>query len=585
MPYRQGKTKLTEEEGAKEEEKRESDIEVDTKEIEESEISQDSSSFIDFLEGKDPDFECDSDEDWEPEVQRREESAAGSSTSTPQRGKTPVGAARRARGRTPKSSRGGRRRAPDPQATAGAQTWLGVDTEDPMPPQPTFRPARTPGPQIIQEAKYTILQLFQLFITNSILRTVVENTNRFGAMLHGTKWQIISMEDIYSYLAILIYMGLFQVPAITDYWRQSKLYNLAFPRSVISGRKFQLIATSIHLSNPDDDKTNEAKRGTAAYDRLTKIKPMYEEMRVVCKANFHPYQHICVDERMVASKARISLKQYMKNKPCKWGYKLFVLADSCNGYTWDFFVYEGKSHILTGKGLGYDSVMALVSTQHLGTGYKLYVDNFYTSPELFRDLLQLKIWACGTIRSNGRGYPKDLAGMLARDSPRGSIRWIRDGSLLFVQWRDTRDVQMCSTMHQAHADETVKRRVKGPDGQWSLENLSVPPAIKDYNRHMGGVDLSDALIGFYNVLHKTKRWYRSLFYHFIDIAIVNAFIIHKESALKRGERPLTQKAFREKLVLQLAEVGSPTTVPQPPPVLAAGMHIPVYRGADATQAA
>lgn len=105
---------------------------------------------------------------------------------------------------------------------------------------------------------------------------------------------------------------------------------------------------------------------------------------------------------------------------------------------------------------------------------------------------------------------------------------------------------------------------------------------------MGGVDLSDALIGYYTILHKTRRWYRTFFYHFVDIGIVNAFILHKEIARSRGERPMSQKAFRENLVLQLQEAGHGEIIrpPQPPPAptTPAVLHMPSYFGADGTQA-
>ncbi len=104
--------------------------------------------------------------------------------------------------------------------------------------------------------------------------------------------------------------------------------------------------------------------------------------------------------------------------------------------------------------------------------------------------------------------------------------------------------------------------MKDNDGQWSQVHVPVPGAVLDYNRFMGGVDRSDALIGNYKVLHKTRKLYRSFFYHFVDIAIVNAFILHQHLARAKKERPMTQKSFRETLVLELAGLESGTAAPQ-----------------------
>ena len=44
-----------------------------------------------------------------------------------------------------------------------------------------------------------------------------------------------------------------------------------------------------------------------------------------------------------------------------------------------------------------------------GCGHKLYMDNFFSSPELFDDLAKKQIYCCGILRPNRRGMPQDLA--------------------------------------------------------------------------------------------------------------------------------------------------------------------------------
>ncbi|XP_077075605.1 MAGUK p55 subfamily member 5b isoform X2 [Siphateles boraxobius] len=436
--------------------------------------------------------------------------------------------------------------------------WLDINDDDEDPVLPNFSPKRPPGPQLWADSTYTPLQLFQLFFTSSTIKTIIRNTNsnaekraKAGKKLERSTWVPLTVAEFYSYVALVVYMGLVKVKSIADYWTQKRMYNFPYPQSVMSQARFQAISWNLHLCDLQEDENNNKKKGTPGYDRLLKIKPLYTDVLSACKKHFHPNREISVDERIVTTKARIGPKQRMYDKPTKCGYKLFVLADSC-GYTWNFFVYEGKTSTSLCKGVGYDSVMRLLDHKDLGKGYRLYTDNFYTTPTLFLDLLQNGILACGTLRQTS-SLPE--TNDLNERSERGSIRWCRQGPLLFVKWMDMREVLMCSTIHKAFTEDTVTRNTKGVDGVWKTRPIPVPSAVKDYSKYMGGVDLSDCLLEYYNVLHKSTNWYKAFFFHFLDIAVVNSFILHQHLAKAQNKTPLTHTFFREALVSELASFG------------------------------
>ncbi|XP_029016301.1 piggyBac transposable element-derived protein 4-like [Betta splendens] len=377
-------------------------------------------------------------------------------------------------------------------------------------------PARTPGPTFDAMKSWSPLSLFQLFFSALVIQKIVDNTNANAAKRvkagMAYKWQTLKTRDFYIFISIIIFTGLVNLHHRSDYWRQQFPYNFSFPSKKMSRNRFKAIMWSLHLSDPDEDEENENKRISGGHDMLFKIKPLYSELVKACKTNFQPSQNISIDEQMVASKTPVSVKPYLKGKSTKWGYKLFVLADSSTGYTWNFFVDTGKkqSSTTTTNGLSYSYVMDLLPLQTLGTGYRLYIDNLYTSTTVFTDLYKKKIGCCGMTSTSCIGFPQTQINDLAKKVEKGDIRWIRRDDLLFVNWMDIKKETMCFTIHKAYSNQTIRRNVNEA-GVWTNKLIPAPDSILDHNKIVGGLDLSNKLLGFYAVGHKTKKWFKTFF--------------------------------------------------------------------------
>jgi hypothetical protein len=147
------------------------------------------------------------------------------------------------------------------------------------------------------------------------------------------------MGDMLNYFSLVIYMWLVKVSRLVDNWSKSLLYRFEFPTPSWVNLFFAINHTR-HRCDPQKDQENDQK-GTSGYDRLARVKPLYHDMVEACKTYFQPAQNLSVDEHMVVSKAWIGLMHNIKNKLTKWGYKLFVLADSASAYMGKCFIYEG----------------------------------------------------------------------------------------------------------------------------------------------------------------------------------------------------------------------------------------------------
>ena len=69
----------------------------------------------------------------------------------------------------------------------------------------------------------------------------------------------------------------------------------------------------------------------------------------------------------------------------------------------------------------------------------------------------------------------------------------------------------------------------------------VTPTLKSFYRFIGLLMYMSIVHSIYNTLYKTNKWWKTLFYNFLDIARVNAFILFEDFRKKHADIPELQR--------------------------------------------
>ena len=284
------------------------------------------------------------------------------SSSPPQVGKGKGTGGNQSRGKGPAAS------AAVAQAAANAEAaFLSYDDRDVGNPReyplPQFTPAREPGIHLegplLRNTMVKPMEFFRLFFTNEMVDSIVLHTNTY-ADIHiasGSRetytqgdgsWRETTADEINRLIALLIYFGLVKVVGDVDkYWSTATLYHGLWDRAILPRLRFKALMAFLHVVDP----TNEP-----AGNKLRKVEGFVDYFKTRCRVLYQPRKHVAIDERMVKSRHRSGIRQYIKDKPTKWGIKLWVLADSSNAYVQDFNIYIGREagRQVSQYGLGYD---------------------------------------------------------------------------------------------------------------------------------------------------------------------------------------------------------------------------------------
>lgn len=287
------------------------------------------------------------------------------------------------------------------------------------------------------------------------------------------------------------------------------------------------------------------------------------------------------------------------NKSARYGIKIFVLTDAETSYVLDAHPYFGI-HKAMDDHAEYPATQRAVldlCKPYFGTHRLVYTDRYYTSVPLAKELLQRNIHLTGTIDARRIPYkPAIFTKKEGKEKGRGALRSsthrfvpatapvrtceLENDIFLFrrfenggetisiglVSWMDKKPVNMLSTCHDNTTMSVCKRRVGG-----HVLDVPIPTVIEHYNANMGGVDLADKKrlsrpLG----IKGLHRWWLKLFFYAVDVAILNAHVLHL-LATGKSARTYTSKQFK----IDLMESFLPDLFTSDQDEESAPVHIPV----------
>jgi hypothetical protein len=268
------------------------------------------------------------------------------------------------------------------------------------------------------------------------MQLLVEETNRYYHQYLETIAEgcsplpDVTIPEMYLFISFVLQMGHDQKDRLKDYWSTLEQFFMAFYGNTMKRDRLLHILRFLHFS----DNKNEPYKTDENYDRLWKMRTMFGKLNDGYAKYYSPTEHLAIDEIIALFKGRVVFKQYVPKKYKRFGIKIYKVCDS-KGYTYNMSMYLGGDRKrVTASVTATHATVTGLTTRIENFGHKLYMDNFFSSPELFDYLHTKAINCCGTVRPNRKGMPRDFGTKLRLK--RSDLKTRVRGDLTSIVWKD-----------------------------------------------------------------------------------------------------------------------------------------------------
>lgn len=385
------------------------------------------------------------------------------------------------------------------------------------------------------------VQLFEHFFDSAMFDFIKYESEKYAHEIKNKPNFKLTVDEIKTFIGFLIFSGYHTLPSERDYWSEDEDLGISLVKNSLSRNKFIEIKKMLHFANNTEASNNKNDRGFKVRKLITNSNSNFQKFGIFDEC-------LSVDEMMVRYYGRHGIKQFLRGKPIRFGYKLWALCGS-GGYCYNFDLYCGKSDDGNKEPLGSRVVKQMLSPVADPNSHAVFFDNFFTSHGLLCELKELGFRATGTLRQNRISKCPLENDKLFTKKEKGAYQFVFDSNneITIVKWKDNACVTIATNYDFVEPHLLVSRRAKG--GQ--SNKIKQPLVVSKYNQHMGGVDHHDWLLEKHKIEIRGKKWYWPIFVRVLEMAIVNSFIIYN----KVNEEKLPIKEIRRSIALTYLKLG------------------------------
>lgn len=356
----------------------------------------------------------------------------------------------------------------------------------------------------------TPFEIFSLFFDDQVLNLIVKHTNNYIRRVckkyhRNSDSKEISRDELSAFIGLFLYTGIMKLSYghIKDLWALDGT-GLDIFRMTMGLSRFQFIMRCLRF---DDF---ESRRFTMKRDKLTPVKELMSLIHSNFKKVYNPGRSVTVYQHSIPFRGRCSFKQYNFENPKKYGINIACVIDSWSSY---FLSCE----ITTNSYRNRDDTSSNVVQRLVNDFNESYRDvittESYTSVNLALALKLNGLSLAGRVSKSDKNVPRIFR------NPRKPVTSSLNGF--------TEDLSLISYVPERNKISVyLSNRVQDRIDDVNSTKPEIIKAVEDSRKNVE--DLHQNILNF-GVDRRTRRWPLLVFFHFLNMAVMNSQTVLAEN--------------------------------------------------------